>query len=801
MSELKLGPPRKRKWASLMGGRIECSDQCRQALLNELHSRRALQPRWTKILWLEEVGKIRALACWGVGEWGGLRARTADGKSCEAKASVGVVDGQGAQSSSSNSGGGASGFAALAEANPIQAIGLPAPTGMASGSNMWSTLSLARQQPLSLSQCRALFDDQYIIEDGVEELLVPGTFGVVFPGVARRSGDRVSAKFVQGPFHEIVQEVCILGNLRHRNVIQILDAYKVDRGAVFIMRHAGQTLSSLIGGGLSVPTSACHLRQIALGLSWIHSQLIIHADLKPANILVDAEGEAVIGDFGNAVIIGDSTRLGTTRDRETLRRQGVQEVTVCYRAPEVCLGEKAYGAEIDIWALGCIFSEMMTGRRTFQGCHEIEVFHQILMKLGHPRGESVLQYYRLLVNWQASFPSPSASEWTAEASLIPASSGGVLLLQGMLTWDPQLRICGANIASHSFCQAWGAKQTPMQLVVMDGGSDFQGNFGPYCIRKAVMPKELLAWSRETRCFQQPAQRSYNHGGDAEPVVEEVGLLTGHETLRLNGKNADKFLFDKLIAFKDALLEVNAASFSKLEQRLDAALQEIPPEDLGINGSKLLERKMTQWLWPFGTLQFAPNYPHECPEHNDGGLALILLAIGYYGWRVLRCFREDAEPFDLELAPGSVYIAPVSAFKHQVLHRGAPANSGGSPDLLHVPGLGLCKVTAIIRCRAFQEQWSTLRGRKPAPMAVFDVANNVVKEWLTHEPLCLPNLGQCERALQAIEGEASRRRDACHIRTSIHTTAVIYYCIVSFCYIRIQAVKYIRYYSDSYVTSI
>ena len=749
MSELKARPQRKRCWASHENGRILCSPECKPALLQEMKSRRAVRPRWTEKQWKEEVREIRALGCWGVGEWGGLRTQTADGESCKAQASAGnnLATTSASQPSASKCSGGAAGFAAFAGANPIQAIGLPAPTGMASGSNMWSALSLARQQPLSSSQCVALLDDQYSIDHGVEAVLGQGAFGVVRPGVDRKSGDRVAAKFVEGPFREIVQEVLILGNLRHRNVIQILDAYKLDRGAVFIMRHAGQTLSSRIGGGLSVQTVACHLRQIALGLSWTHSQLIIHADLKPENILVDAEEEAVIGDFGNAVIIGDRTRLGATK--ETLRRRGVQEVTVCYRAPEVCLGENAFGPEIDIWSLGCIFSEMIIGRRTFEGCHEIGVFVKILMKLGYPRDMAVLQYYRGLVNWQVSFPSPSASQWTAEASLIPASSGGLLLLQRMLTWGPKLRICGADIASHPFCQAWGAKQTPMQLVVIDGVSDFQGNFGPYCIRKAVKPKELLAWSRESRCFQQPARRSYPQGEHVEPVVEEVGLLTGHETLRLNGRNVNELLFDKLIAFRDALLEANASSFSKLEQRLEAALQEIPPEDLGINGSKLLERKMTKWLWPFGTLQFAPNYPHECPKHNDGGLALIILAVGYYGWRVLRCFREDAEPFDLELEPGSVYIAPVSAFEHQVIHRGAPANSAGPPDLLHVPGLGLCKVTAIIRCRTFQEQWSTLKGRKPAPAAVFDVANKVVKEWLTHEPLRLPNLAECERALQAI----------------------------------------------------
>ena len=71
-----------------------------------------------------------------------------------------------------------------------------------------SALSLARQQMLSLSECGALLDDQYSIDRGVEAVLGKGAFGVVRPGVDRKSGDRVAAKFVEGPFREIVQEVC-----------------------------------------------------------------------------------------------------------------------------------------------------------------------------------------------------------------------------------------------------------------------------------------------------------------------------------------------------------------------------------------------------------------------------------------------------------------------------------------------------------------------------------------------------------------------------------------------------------------
>ncbi len=88
--------------------------------------------------------------------------------------------------------------------------------------------------------------------------------------------------------------------------------------------------------------------QLINGINYCHSRRIIHRDLKPQNLLIDKFGNLKIADFGLARAFGIPIKT-LTHEIETL----------WYRAPEVLLGQKQYSLGVDIWAVGCIFSELI----------------------------------------------------------------------------------------------------------------------------------------------------------------------------------------------------------------------------------------------------------------------------------------------------------------------------------------------------------------------------------------------------------------------------------------------------------
>ncbi len=93
----------------------------------------------------------------------------------------------------------------------------------------------------------------------------------------------------------------------------------------------------------------------------MHENFILHRDLKSQNILIGGEGNAVIIDFGLSRFYGQNPNP-MTRNVQTLY----------YRAPEVLLGARYYSDKIDIWSLGCIYSEMILGRILFRGESEVD---------------------------------------------------------------------------------------------------------------------------------------------------------------------------------------------------------------------------------------------------------------------------------------------------------------------------------------------------------------------------------------------------------------------------------------------
>ena len=115
------------------------------------------------------------------------------------------------------------------------------------------------------------------------------------------------------------------------------------------------------------------LFQLICGVNYCHSRRIIHRDLKPQNLLVDRAGNLKIADFGLARAFGIPIKT-LTHEIETL----------WYRAPEVLLGQKQYSLGVDIWAVGCIFAELVEKRPLFNGDSEIDQIFKIFQFHGTP---------------------------------------------------------------------------------------------------------------------------------------------------------------------------------------------------------------------------------------------------------------------------------------------------------------------------------------------------------------------------------------------------------------------------------
>jgi tetratricopeptide (TPR) repeat protein len=155
------------------------------------------------------------------------------------------------------------------------------------------------------------------------------------------------------------REAYAASSLEHGHICSIYDIDQDETGAAFMVMayYEGETIAEkLKAGPLPAAQALEYARQVALGLSAAHRQGIVHRDIKPANIIVTRDDEAVILDFGVAYLM-DQTRLS---------RDGSRSGTLAYMAPEQFRGGKPQLA-MDIWSLGVLLYEMLTGRLPFKG--------------------------------------------------------------------------------------------------------------------------------------------------------------------------------------------------------------------------------------------------------------------------------------------------------------------------------------------------------------------------------------------------------------------------------------------------
>ncbi|KAL4784360.1 kinase-like domain-containing protein [Aspergillus varians] len=182
------------------------------------------------------------------------------------------------------------------------------------------------------------------------------------------------------------------------------------------------------------------LLQLVSGLDFLHSQWIMHRDLKTSNLLMNNRGELKIADFGMARYYGDPPPKLTQL-----------VVTLWYRSPELLLGAETYGPEIDMWSVGCIFGELLTKEPLLQGKNEVDQVSRIFALTGPPT-QQTWPGFRSLPNAKSLRlpPTPSASTMLPRARFPFLTNAGLQLLSSLLALNPTSRPSTAECLSNSY---------------------------------------------------------------------------------------------------------------------------------------------------------------------------------------------------------------------------------------------------------------------------------------------------------------------------------------------------------------
>jgi serine/threonine protein kinase/Tol biopolymer transport system component len=231
--------------------------------------------------------------------------------------------------------------------------------------------------------------EQVIGHYRIIEKIGAGAMGEVFRARDERLGRDVALKMIrpassENPDHlrRFELEARAAAALNHPNIVAIYDVGFAD-GSPYIVCELlqGKTLRKrLAEGSLPVRLALDYSLQIVQGLIAAHDRRIVHRDLKPENLFVTSDGRVKILDFGVAKLQPAPEESGrSVEDLTTVTRSGAVIGTVAYMSPEQLRG-KAVDHRSDIFSVGAILYEMLTGRRAFRGETEVDTITAVLLE-------------------------------------------------------------------------------------------------------------------------------------------------------------------------------------------------------------------------------------------------------------------------------------------------------------------------------------------------------------------------------------------------------------------------------------
>ncbi|CAN0861592.1 Mitogen-activated protein kinase 7 [Linum grandiflorum] len=330
-----------------------------------------------------------------------------------------------------------------------------------------------------------------------------GSYGIVCSSINKETNEKVAIKKINNVFDNTtdalrtLRELKLLRQIRHQNVIALKDvmvpANRLGFKDVYLVYELMDTdLHHIIKSSQSLSND--HIKyfifQLLRGLNYLHSANILHRDLKPGNLLVNANCELKICDLGLA--------RTASQGKEQFMTEYV--VTRWYRAPELLLSCENYGISIDVWSVGCIFAEILGRKPIFPGTECLNQLKLIINVLGSPQ-DADLQF---IENSKARryIETLAHSRGVRFSHLYPrADPLAIDLLRKMLVFDPTKRITVNEALMHPYMSGLydSRRNTPAAQAI---NLDIDESLGEKLIRE-MMWDEMLLYHRDNLVQHQP----------------------------------------------------------------------------------------------------------------------------------------------------------------------------------------------------------------------------------------------------------------------------------------------------------
>jgi serine/threonine protein kinase len=224
-------------------------------------------------------------------------------------------------------------------------------------------------------------------------------------------------------------------------------------GDIFmVFEYVDYDLAGLLESGYHFDSKQVRvlIAQLLRVLDALHSASTVHRDLKTSNVLLRDDFTLKLADFGLSRTLGDASGEPGARQQEATNKV----ITLWYRPPELLLGATAYGGAVDMWSLGCILIELLSGRTPFPAKAEAEAARAIFSVLGTPSEDSPLRSLPLWGAFEMADPTARVARldtWlSTRHPAVAADPAAASLVSRLLELDPRKRATAREALAHRY---------------------------------------------------------------------------------------------------------------------------------------------------------------------------------------------------------------------------------------------------------------------------------------------------------------------------------------------------------------